>query len=95
MPPVSESTRVVRNENLPTGEIDRELVAMDLDKGNVFGLDEIGVLVWKLAAEPIRVGAIADALAASHEVTREQCLADLTPFIAELIEEGLLRRLPE
>ena len=95
MQSISESTRVVRNEDLPAGEIGGELVAMDLERGTVFGLDEIGALIWKLSAEPVSVGAIADVLVESHDVDRETCLADLTPFISELLDEGLLHRLPE
>lgn len=89
---IDESVRVVRNDGIPTGEIDGELVALDLQKGNCFGMDPIGSAIWELASEPVTVGQIADALIARFDVGREQCLHDLAPFVGDLLEEGLLLR---
>ena len=88
----TESTRIVRNEELPTGEVDGELVALDLERGDCFGLDRVGAAIWGIAAEPRSVGEIADALVETHDVERGQCVADLLPFIDDMIEAGLLRR---
>jgi len=95
MQPIDETTRVVRNENLPTGEVDGELVALDLERGHCFGMDQVGSAVWSLAAEPVSVGAIVDSLTTSFDVERDRCFADLQPFVSDLIQEGLLRRLPD
>ena len=95
MQDIDESTLVVRNESIPTGEVDGELVALDLDKGHCFGMDNVGAAIWGIAAEPVSVGTIVDRLTATHEVAREQCFADVMPFVGELVAEGLLRRLPE
>lgn len=89
---IQESTRVVRNETVPTGEIDGELVALDVEKGDCFGMDRVGARIWKIAESPRTVGEIADELVETHEVERERCLADILPFVGELVEAGLLRR---
>jgi hypothetical protein len=88
--PVEDNMRVVRNENIPTGEVDGEMVALDLDKGSCFGMDGIGSEIWALAATPVTLAEIADALTARHEVSREQCISDVAPFIDDLLAEGLL-----
>ena len=95
MQQIDESTRVVRNDNLPTGEVDGELVALDLDKGQCFGMDQVGSAIWSIAAQPVTVGTIVDELTATHDVERGQCAADVLPFVRELIDQGLLNRLPE
>jgi hypothetical protein len=95
MQDIDESTLVVRNDSIPTGEVDGELVALDLDKGHCFGMDNVGAAIWAIAAEPVSVGTIVDRLTSSHAVERAQCLADVLPFIGELVTEGLLRRQPE
>lgn len=95
MQSIDETTRVVRNQDIPSGEIDGELVALDLDRGECFGMDQVGSAIWSLAAEPVTVGAIVDSLTERFDVERERCLADLQPFVGDLIEEGLLRRLPD
>ncbi len=93
MKAVTEFTQVVRNQNVPTGEIDGELVALDLERGSCFGMDHVGTAIWELADEPVTVGAIADALTQSHDVERVQCLSDILPFVEDLVGEGLLRTL--
>jgi hypothetical protein len=89
----SESTKVVRNDALPTGEIDGELVALDLEKGDCFGLDRVGAAIWHIAESPRTVGEIADRLVETHDVERTRCLTDILPFVDEMIDTGLLRRL--
>jgi hypothetical protein len=92
---VDENTRVVRNEQLPTGEVEGELVALDLERGECFGMDQIGSAVWAIAAEPVTVGQIAQSLTEQFDVERERCLEDIRPFVGDLIAEGLLHRLPD
>lgn len=94
MQPIDESTRVERNDSIPTGVVDGELVALDLESGNCFGMDRVGSAIWDIAREPVSVGQITDALTARFTVDRDQCLADIVPFIDELLAEGLLRQLP-
>lgn len=89
---VSEFTKVVRNESLPTGEIDGELVALDLEKGDCFGLDRVGAFIWQLAETPRTIGEIADELVDTHDVDRSQCLSDILHFVDDLIHAGLLNR---
>lgn len=89
---ISETTKVVRNENLPTGEIDGELVALDLEKGDCFGLDRVGAIIWQIVETPRTVGEIADELVESHDVDRSRCVSDILPFVGDLIQAGLLHR---
>lgn len=91
MKTVGEDTRVVRNDSIPTGQIDGELVALDLEKGSCFGMDRIGTAIWELAETPVTIGEIADSLIERHEVDRQRCLADVVPFVEDLLSEGLLR----
>lgn len=87
---VEENLCIVRNESIPTGEVDGELVALDLEKGSCFGMDGVGSQIWEMASQPITVGQIADALTQKHDVSREQCLSDVSVFIGDLLAEGLL-----
>lgn len=57
-------------------------------------MDRVGSAIWDIAKEPVSVGQIADSLTARFSVDRAQCLADIAPFIDELLAEGLLRQLP-
>jgi hypothetical protein len=88
--PVEENMRFVRNQSIPTGEVDGEVVALDLDKGSCFGMDGVGSEIWEMAARPVTVSEIADALTKRHDVSRDRCIADVIPFIDDLLAEGLL-----
>ena len=88
----SESTRVVRNGDIPTGEIDGEILALDIEAGSCFSMDAIGAEIWRIAQQPVSVAEIADRFIQTHEVERTECLRDVLPFIDEMLSAGLLRR---
>lgn len=91
MTDLTEASMIVRNDQIPTGEIDGELVALDLDRGDCFGMDRVGTLIWQMAAEPVPVAAIVDRLTQDHDIDRETCRNDVLPFIGELADAGLVR----
>jgi hypothetical protein len=92
---IDENSRIVRNDSIPTGVIDGEMVALDLDKGDCFGMDRIGTRIWELAEAPKPVSAIIDQLASEHEVDRATCSTDVIAFVADLARSGLVRVLDE
>lgn len=85
------ATRFVRNDKLPSGEVDGELVALDLAKGNCFGLDRIGTEIWKMAATPLALSDMVARLTEQYEVSADQCAEDLRPFLVDMVDAGLLR----
>lgn len=68
------------------------MVALDLERGHCFGMDSVGSAIWKIAAQPVTIGEIADRLTETHDVSRDQCLAEVLPFLEELLAEGLFRK---
>jgi hypothetical protein len=91
---INEQSLILRNANVPTGEIDGEMVALDLDKGECFGIGKIGTVIWDMAEHPARVDEIIDRLVALYDVERGQCLADALSFLKEMNGAGLVRVLP-
>lgn len=92
---IDEKCRIVRNDSIPTGVIDGEMVALDLDKGDCFGMDQIGTRIWALAETPVPVSAIVDQLIREHDVDRATCCADVIAFVTDLARSGLVRVLEE
>ncbi|MEO6247746.1 MAG: PqqD family protein [Sphingomicrobium sp.] len=92
---ITEASLIVRNDKIPTGEIDGELVALDLERGDCFGMDRVGTLIWAMSAAPVQVATIIDRLTEDHEVDRQTCRDDVLPFIGELAEAGLVRLVEE
>lgn len=92
---INENSRIVRNDSIPTGVIDGEMVALDLAKGDCFGMDPIGTRIWALAATPGPLSTIVDQLVSEHDVDRATCSADVIAFVADLARSGLVRVLEE
>jgi hypothetical protein len=92
---IDENSRIVRNDSIPTGVIDGEMVALDLDQGDCFGMDQVGTRIWALAANPGPVSAIVDPLVSEHDVDRATCSTDVIAFVTDLARSGLVRVLKE
>ena len=89
---IDETSRIERNESIPTGVIGGEMVALDLVKGDCFGMDAIGTRIWALAESSAKVSTIVDQLTSEFEVDRPTCSADVLAFLTKLAEAGLIRR---
>lgn len=88
----AEHDRFKRNPDITFGEVDGELVALSLERGECFGLDKIGTLVWREAEQPVRFDRLIALLTERYEVDEATCRADLGAFLDEVIEAGMLQR---
>ena len=87
---IDKNTRVRVGKNVHVREFDGEMVLLDLDRGEYFGLDALGCRVWKSLAEGKSLAEIADDLAPEHEVEPERLLADLLALVNDLLARGLV-----
>jgi hypothetical protein len=69
--------------------LEEEIVALDLEKGKYFGLNEVGGRVWTLLQTPRALGAVQEALLQEYEVPAEQLWRDLETLIADLLRHDL------
>jgi hypothetical protein len=66
-----------------------ELVALDLESGRYFGLNEVGSRIWDLLQTPRSLGSIQEALLQEYEVPADDLWRDLESLISELVRHGL------
>ena len=72
-------------------EVDGELVLLDLENGNYYGLNAVGARFWTLAQEHGgQTGRILEALLEEFDVSREQIHEDMSGFLTELERRGLV-----
>ena len=89
---VIEKSSVIRqSEDQVAAEVDGEVVMMSVEKGNYYGLDEVGSRIWALIETPCTLDELCDALAAEFDVERATCERDVTRFLEEMAEQGLVR----
>ena len=60
---LSLSTIVARQNGLIESEVDQEIVALNIESGVCYGLNEVGSRVWRLLAKPVPIGEICAILA--------------------------------
>lgn len=88
--PLTPQTFVVRSPHLLGREVGDEVVMIDLDLGNYYGLDPIAADIWEQLALPVRVCDLCAALRRRYAVDEEQCLRDVLALLEQLKRDGLV-----
>jgi len=71
-------------------EVDGEMVLLDMNSENYFGLDEVGTAIWQAMQENESLTEVFAILLAQYEVEDEVLKKDLLAFVEKLQESGLL-----
>ena len=82
--------RVVQSGSVLIGSVGGEVVALDLDSGQCFGLNEIGSAIWQRMSAPVSIGELCDSLCRTYDVDRDACEAQVFDLLADLRSEGLI-----
>lgn len=89
-PELVRDTVIVRSQDQLTGEIDREVVLLDLDSGTYYQLNGAGSRVWELLETPTTVAAVVATLVEEFEVDPSACERQVLDFARGLLAEGLV-----
>ena len=71
-------------------EVDGEMVLLDMNSENYFGLDEVGTAIWQAMQETGSLKEVAAVLLEQYEVEPEVLEKDLLDFVEKLKESGLV-----
>jgi len=88
--PLRPDSLLARSAAPLAAELDGETVLMSLEAGRYYGMEGVARRIWALLETPCTAADLAAALSAEFEVTPQQCLEDIAPFLEELVREGLL-----
>lgn len=86
-------SHIVRNTQLVATEMDGELVMMDLQKGQYYGLNRIGSRIWTLLEEPRTVESLCEKLQQEFAVEPTQCQTEVVIFGEQMLEQGLIHQI--
>jgi hypothetical protein len=81
---------VSRNPDLVSASLDGEVVLMSIARGNYYGMDAVGSRIWELLENPLPFSGLMTALVREYEGKHARIQADLTAFLEELSNEGLV-----
>lgn len=87
--PFGAKTVVQIRTDVLSRQLGDEMVALDLESGTYFGLNEVGSRIWSLLQTPLPLGAVQEALLREYEVPAEELWRDLEFLVSELVRHGL------
>jgi hypothetical protein len=87
---IGPKSTIRRKESYVDTELDEEVILMHVSSGQIFGMDETARQIWKLLAEPITFGHLVDALLEKFEIERGTCEKDVSAFLGDLQNRGLI-----
>ena len=71
-------------------EVDGEMVLLDMNSENYFGLDEVGTAIWQVMQEEETLKDVFEVLLKQYDVESEVLEKDLLNFVEELAKSGLV-----
>jgi len=83
--------KVTFSETVFAQEVDGEMVLLDMESENYFGLDEVGTSIWQAMQENESLKEVLDVLLEQYEVEEEMLKNDLFAFLGKLEESGLVK----
>jgi len=87
---LSLSTKIYKNKNIISNQIDGETVIMRIEENDYFQLDETGTYIWNIIDKPISVIEISDKIIEHFGISREQSENDMLNFINELSRKKIV-----
>ena len=82
--------KVIFAETVFAQEVDGEMVLLDMESENYFGLDEVGTAIWQAMQEKETLKEVFETLLEQYEVEEEMLEHDLRNFVGKLVESGLV-----
>jgi hypothetical protein len=86
-----ESRTIELSPDVRFQEVEGEAVLLDVERGEYFGLNEVGTRFWVHARETGDIDAIFERLLAEYEVEAETLMRDVEALVEDLARAGLVR----
>lgn len=85
-------TLKLRGDRVRWREIDKDVVAVDIDRSTYLSTNGSGALLWLELAEGTTREALVERLVQAYMIDHDRAAADVEGFLAELDEQGLLEK---
>ncbi len=89
---LTQDTLLTRTSSVLQSEVDGDIVALDVEKGQCYGMNTVASQVWALLEAPMTPAQICARLEADYEVDEDTCRAQVLGLLEDLLAEGLVKR---
>jgi len=83
--------KVIFAESVFAQLVDDEMVLLDMESENYFGLDEVGTSIWNAMQENETLEEVFKVLLEQYDVGEEMLKNDLLNFVKKLVDNGLAK----
>jgi hypothetical protein len=87
----SGTEKLERLDGRPATDLDGEYVFMDTERGEYQLLKGTALYIWESLENPKTLDELCSDITSEFDISKEQCLEDVIPFIGELEEIGLIK----
>lgn len=87
---LSKESRVRLTPDQVSSELGAEVVILHVRNGMYYGLDEVGVVIWKKLREGAKVADIVAGVIKEFDVEAQQCEQDVLRVLGEMVEAQLV-----
>ena len=88
---LSPTSKISRNIDVVSTQIDNDLVMMKPDDNLFFGVNTVGTSIWTLLENnTLPLGTLCEMIHKDYDVDATQCVHDVTAFVEAMIAEKLL-----
>ena len=88
---INIDTQIIAPAHLKVTELEDETIILDVETGKYFGLEGVAQFLWLNLQTPSSIGELASSVQAHYQVDADTCLKDVTDFVEELAEMGLVK----
>jgi len=81
---------IKKSKEILSSQIDDETVMMDIEKGEYYGINQVGTRIWVLLERPHTIKQLCDTLMEEFEVGEEECFGDVREFVGRLAEKKMV-----
>ena len=87
---MDQDTRLVRREELLEADVNGEIVALHIERGQCYGLNSVASDIWRMLERPTSVAEICTALRNDYDIDEATCRDEVVNLLADLQQEGLI-----
>ena len=73
-------------------EVGGDIVALNVECGACYGMEQVTAAVWQLLADPLTLEQLCDRLVEMYEVDPATCRTDVEALLGEFEAEGIVQR---
>ena len=88
---ITRDARIVRTQEILESEVDGEVIALDVDRGQCYGMNAPASAIWHLLRTPSSPVEISRLLCEGYEIEPLECERAVIAFVTSLHAEGLVR----